>query len=62
MQFADVVNPFGAAAFEPAGVPATSKTYYYKGQRLEGKPAPRTLRAPKPLSHTIKNFLLTYNG
>jgi hypothetical protein len=62
MQFADVTNPFGTAAFDAAGLPSKTPTYYYKGQRLERKPKPRHRAAPKPLTHTVKNFLLTYNG
>lgn len=53
--FADVVNPFGTAAFE---APASTTRIYYKNMRLDKKPS---LRAPKPLSHHIKNFLLNYD-
>jgi hypothetical protein len=57
--FTDVANPFGAVAYEPAAY-ELSRTLYYKGQRLHK--LPRSMRAPKPLSHIIKNFLLNYNG
>lgn len=61
MQFAGIENPFGTAAFIPAGIDTPSRTLYYKGLRLNKMPV-EIKRAPKPLSHTVKNFLLTYNG
>jgi hypothetical protein len=56
--FADVANPFGTDAFTaPASTPRT--TTYYKSMRLVKKPALRMPSAPKPLSHHIKNLLLS---
>lgn len=62
MQFAGINNAFGVQAFDPAAYETPQPTYYYKGQRLTRKPAVRIPAAPKPLSTTIKNFLLNYNG
>jgi hypothetical protein len=59
--FNDIANPFGAAAYDPAAAQTPVATLYYKGRRLETSRA-RLARAPKPLSHTVKNFLLNYNG
>lgn len=61
MLFIGIDNPFGAHAFEPISFTTPKTTVYYKTMRLEKKPTVRLPRAPKPLSHTIKNFLLTYN-
>lgn len=59
MQFAGIENPFGASAFDPTYF-APKTTVYYKTVRLEKKPSRRVPRAPKPLSHHLKNFLLTF--
>jgi len=63
MQFAGIENPFGTAATIPAAIPTQSRTLYYKGLRLNRMPVQiKAPRAPKPISHTVKNFLLNYNG
>jgi hypothetical protein len=59
--FTDLANPFGATAYDPAAIAVPSRTLYYKGLRLDKMPV-RVPRAPKPLSHHVKNFLLNYNG
>jgi hypothetical protein len=55
--FTDFANPFGADAYTPADAQTPVKTTYYKGLRLVKSPV-RIPRAPKPLSHHVKNFLL----
>lgn len=62
MQFAGVHNAFGVQAFNPAAYSEPQPTYYYKGQRLERKPVVKIPAAPRPLSTTIRNFLLNFNG
>lgn len=59
MQFNGIANPFGTDVFE---IPTSTQTptYYYKGVRLNTKPVARRIRAPKPLSATVANFLLTF--
>lgn len=59
--FNDIANPFGADAYNPAAAQTPSRTLYYKGMRL-AKDNVRVPRAPKPLTHTVKNFLLNFNG
>lgn len=59
--FTDITNAFGTDAYSPAAIQTPSKTFYYKGLRLDKMPV-RVPRAPKPLSQTVKHFLLTYNG
>lgn len=56
--FPDFANPFGADAFTPADAQTTVKTLYYKGLRLDKAPV-AIKRGPKPLSHYVKNLLLT---
>lgn len=58
MMFAGIDNPFGASAYEPTRFDTPRTTVYYKTMRLEKKPSAR--RAPKPPSHYLKNFLLTF--
>lgn len=58
--FTDLANPFGTAAFEKVAYPMPE----LNNTKLVRK-AKRSLpkhRAPKPPSHTIKSFLLNYNG
>lgn len=57
MQFAGIDNAFGTDTFTPPASPAR----YYKSLRIE-TPKVKLPRAPKPPSHYLKNFLLTYNG
>lgn len=59
MMFAGIDNAYGTAAFEPAATP--TRTVYYKTIRLDRKPRVRLPRAPKPPSHHLKNFLLTFD-
>lgn len=56
MQFAGIANPFGAQVSEPPTT-TSSSTLYYKGMRLERRPA--RIPAPKPLSHYLRNFILS---
>lgn len=58
--FSDLANPYGTAVFEKVAYPMPelqNKKLMRKVQR-----SLRIPRAPKPLSHHVKNFLLTYNG
>lgn len=59
MQFTGIANPFGTDAYEPISFEARRTTTYYKSMRLDKKPNARR-RAPKPLSQTVANFLLTF--
>jgi hypothetical protein len=59
--FTDLANPFGANAYDPTAVQKPAQTLYYKGLRLAKTPV-RVPRAPKPLSQTVRDFLLNYNG
>lgn len=59
--FTDIANPFGADAYNPTAAQIPSRTLYYKGLRLAKAPV-RIPSAPKPLTHTVKNFLLNFNG
>lgn len=59
MQFVGIDNPFGSAAFEPVAYPMPE--LQNKKLMREVKRSLRVPRAPKPLSRTIKNFLLTYD-
>ena len=59
--FNDLANPFGAVAYDAAAVQTPTRTLYYRGLRL-GKAPVSVPDAPKPLSLTVKNFLLNYNG
>lgn len=59
MLFVGIDNPFGTVATEPT-IESQPRTLYYKGMRLNKMPV-RVPRTPKPLSHAIKNFLLTYD-
>lgn len=54
MQFAGIANPFGSEISAPTTSPST---VYYKTMRLERRPV--RIPAPKPLSHYLKNFLLS---
>ena len=55
--FTDLANPFGTAAFEKVAYPMSE----LQNKKLV-RQAKRSLRAPKPLSRTVRDFLLTYNG
>lgn len=55
--FNDLANPYGTAAFEKVAYPMPE----LHNPKLVRK-AKRSLRAPKPISLRVKNFLLTYNG
>lgn len=59
--FNDITNAFGTDAFSPAAAQTPVATLYYRGQRL-GTSRAKLLRAPKPPSQIVKNFLLNYNG
>jgi hypothetical protein len=57
MQFAGIDNQFGTDAF------AAPTVVKIRPHRLpKTKKGVRVHRAPNPLSATIKNFLLNYNG
>lgn len=59
--FNDIANPFGVDAYSPAAAQTPVTSVYYKRMKLVADSA-KLARAPKPLSHTVKNFLLNYNG
>jgi hypothetical protein len=52
-------NPFGADRLRrrPTAIQKPAQTLYYKGLRLHKTPV-RIPRAPKPLSHIVRDFLL----
>lgn len=58
--FADTSNAFGTAAFEQVvwPMPELSNKKLMREVRRSLKP----LRAPKPPSQIVKNFLLNYNS
>ncbi len=56
MYFADVVNPFGASAFD---APTSAPVKPTKLPRQQSKVV-RALKAPTPPSTIIKNILLTW--
>jgi hypothetical protein len=58
MYFAAIDNPFGTLVTEPT-VASQPTAVYYHGLKLERRPV-RIPRAPKPLSHHLKNFLLNF--
>lgn len=55
--FTDLANPFGSAAFEKVAYPMPELA----NKKLLQK-AKRSLRAPKPPSAKLRDFLLNYNG
>lgn len=55
--FTDLANPYGTAAFEKVAYPMPE----LHNSKLVRK-VKRSLRAPKPLSATVRDFLLNYNG
>lgn len=59
MKLVGIDNAFGTDVFQPP-VNTESHTFYYRGLRLTKTPV-RIPAAPKPLSHTLRNFLLNFN-
>ena len=57
IMFDMTANPFGTDAFV---APANYSVYAPAKMKKVGKH--RMPKAPKPLSHHVKNFLLNYNG
>jgi hypothetical protein len=58
MQFAEIDNPFGTDAFA-APTTATIKVKTHRLPKTKRSEIVRVLRAPKPPSTIIKNFLLS---
>lgn len=62
MNLDGIANPFGAAAFEKVAWPMP-ELQLFKQQEAErtARRRSRRLRAPKPPSQILKNFLLSYD-